>query len=488
MGHGGFLGSGLDWRGISADWARPVSGEGGPAAVAIDGQPVRARTFFGQPWPLAYLAFTEVWERFSYYGMTAILVLYMNQALLLPGRVEGIAGFATFRAGLEAVFGPMSTLALASQIFGLYTAFIYFTPVLGGLIADRVIGRRRGVMLGAVLMSAGHFAMAFDASFLLALVLLITGCGLLKGNISSQVGELYAQDDDAGRTHGFAIFSTGINFGAIGGPLICALLAQVYGWHAGFGLAGVLMLVGLATYAAGYRHLPPDRARVRADRNHVPLTKDEWKALAGIGGVAFISVFQSVAYSQNGNIGLVWIDRFVDLNFLGFHIPVGWFGSIDPAASVIAVPVLFGLWRWQERHGGEPGELTKIATGAWMAAIANLILVAASFDGGGVSVLAPVAYDIVLGFAFIYYWPTVLALVSRAAPTSMKATLMGAIFLSLFVSNFIIGWLGRFYEPLGPTGFWTLHAGIAATGGVLAMLLKHPLTRLLGAAETTSES
>jgi len=217
--------------------------------------PIGVRTFFGEPRALAYLAFTEAWERFSYYGMTAILVLYMTQALLMPGHVEQIAGFTSFRAGLEAVFGPLSALAPASQIFGLYTGFAYFTPVFGGIVADRWIGQRNAVVIGAVLMSAGHIAMAFDASFLIALLLLVVSCGLLKGNISTQVGGLYAAEDIAGHTRGYSIFSIGINVGAVAGPLLCGLLAQLYGWHAGFGLAGVLMLIGLATYLAGYREL-----------------------------------------------------------------------------------------------------------------------------------------------------------------------------------------------------------------------------------------
>jgi len=198
----------------------------------------RDRTFLGEPRALAYLAFTEAWERFSYYGMTALLVLYMSGELFLPGHVEHVAGFASFRAGLEGLFGPMTPVALASQIFGLYTGFVYFTPVFGGIIADRWIGKRNAVVIGALLMSAGHIAMAFDQSFLLALVLLVVGCGLLKGNISAQVGALYRDGDGAGRTRGFAIFSTAINIGAVAGPLACGLLAQLYGWHAGFGLAG----------------------------------------------------------------------------------------------------------------------------------------------------------------------------------------------------------------------------------------------------------
>src|SRR5262245_14776910 len=175
----------------------------------------------GHPKGLFYLAFTEAWERFSYYGMTALLVLYMVNQLLLPGHVEHIAGFAGFRAAVESVVGPLSPQALASQIFGLYAGLVYFTPLLGGLIADRWIGQRNAVVLGAVSMSAGHIAMAFDQSFLLALLLLVTGSGLLKGNISSQVGALYPADDEARRSHGFVVFSTAINIGAAAGSLVC---------------------------------------------------------------------------------------------------------------------------------------------------------------------------------------------------------------------------------------------------------------------------
>ncbi len=232
---------------------------------------------------LAYLSFTEAWERFSYYGMTSILVLYMSQALLMPGHVEGIVGFAGFRSALESVFGPLSTLALASQIMGLYTGLVYFTPVLGGWIADRLIGRRVAVMLGAVLMSGGHLAMAFDASFLLALLLLISGSGLLKGNISTQVGELYAESDGEGRTRAFAIFSVSINVGALLGPLLVGLLAQLYGWHVGFGLAGALMLIGLATYVAGFRYLPRDRPRSEPARVKAPLGASPMAYRRGIG-------------------------------------------------------------------------------------------------------------------------------------------------------------------------------------------------------------
>jgi proton-dependent oligopeptide transporter, POT family len=438
-----------------------------------------ARTFLGEPRALAYLAFTEAWERFSYYGMTALLVLYMSEALLLPEHVEHVAGFAAFRAGLESVFGPMSPLALASQIFGLYTGFVYFTPVLGGLLADRWIGQRNAVVVGAGLMSAGHIAMAFDVSFLLALVLLIVGCGLLKGNISTQVGSLYAEDDSAGRTRGFSIFSIGINVGAVAGPLACGLLAQLYGWHAGFGLAGVLMLLGLATYLTGYRELSASVSAHHVDIPAGPLDRAQWRIVGALVVVMAITMFQSIAYYQNTNIALIWIDRSVDLNLLGFHMPVAWFNSIDPLVSIIAVPFLFALWRWQAARAGEPGELVKIGTGAWLTCGANLLLVLACAMTRRVPLLVPIIYDVLLGIAFLYYWPTLLALVSRAAPPRLRATMMGTVFLSLFLGNITLGWLGGFFERMTALQFWALHAGIAATGGVLALLLRRRLERAL---------
>jgi len=441
------------------------------AETTIDRQGAAPATFFGQPMGLAYLAFTEAWERFSYYGMTAILVLYMSQSLLTPGHVEHIAGFPQLRAGLESLFGPMSTLALASQIYGLYTGFVYFTPIFGGMVADRWLGRRQAVMLGAVLMSAGHIAMAFDVSFLLAITLLIVGCGLLKGNISAQVGGLYAEDDGEGRTRGFAIFSMGINVGAVVGPLLVGLLAQLYGWHAGFGLAGVLMLLGLVTYLAGYRYLPEASAAQRAEREHAPLTAHQWRIIAALFLVAALTVCQSVIYYQNSNVALVWIDRSVDLNLLGFHVPVAWFNSIDPFVSIVSVPLLFAVWARQAARGTEPGEVGKIALGAWIAAAANLCLVVGCLLSPRPSALFPIAYDVLLGVAFLYYWPTLLALVSRAAPPQVRATLMGSVFLSLFVGNLIVGWVGGLYEHMTPAAFWGLQVAIGAAGAILASLL-----------------
>jgi proton-dependent oligopeptide transporter, POT family len=439
----------------------------------------RARTFFGQPPALGFLAFTEAWERFSYYGMTSLLVLYMTQALFMPGHVGRIAGFGAYRAGLEAVLGKMTTLGLATQTFGLYTGLVYLTPLFGGLIADRVIGRRNAVVAGAILMSAGHIAMAFDRSFLLALLLLITGCGLLKGNISTQVGQLYAEDDAAGRTRGFSIFSMAINVGAVAGPLTCGLLAQLYGWHVGFGLAGALMLIALATYLAGYRYLSESARGTAAREPKTPLDAKQKRAIAALFVVMAITIPHSIAFYQNSNIGLIWINAHVDLMAGHFRMPTAWFGgAMDSFISIACVPFLFALWRWQARHGGEPGEIAKIGVGAALAASANLVLAVSAALSDPVSPLVPAAYEIILGVAFIWQWPTLLALVSRVAPQRLKSTLMGVAFLTLSVANSLMGRIGALYEHMSPAQFWTMNAGIAATGAVLALLLRRPLGRM----------
>jgi len=435
--------------------------------------------FFGHPRGLAYLAFTEAWERFSYYGMAALLVLYMVNQLLLPGHVEHVAGFAAFRNGLESLFGPLSTQALASQIFGLYSGFVYFTPVLGGWIADRWNGQRNAVVLGALSMAGGHIAMSFDRSFLFALLLLIVGSGLLKGNISAQVGGLYPANDEARRTRGFAIFSTAINFGAVVGPLFCGFLGERYGWHLGFGTAAVFMLCGLATYLSGFRHLPAkvERKMLAA----APMTVGDWKIVAALLAVMAIAVFQSIAYYQLANVLPVWLQLHGNMNVGGFEIPIPWYQSVDPLFSILFVPVIFALWRWQDRHGGEPSELGKIGQGAWLCAGANLILVAAIAASGSGKVLWlwPFLYCGLQGIAFVFYWPTLLALVSRAAPAKINATMMGICFLTLFIANNLIGWIGTFYEEMTPLAFWTMHAGIAAAGGILVLLFGPALKRVL---------
>jgi len=366
------------------------------STVEVTGKRAGDATFLGQPKGLFYLAFTEAWERFSFYGMTALVVLYMVNQLLLPGHVEHIGGFSGFRAALESIVGPLSTQALASQIFGLYSGFVYFTPLLGGMIADRWIGQRNAVVIGALSMSGGHIAMTFDQSFLLALLLLVVGSGFLKGNISAQVGALYPPEDEARRTRGFVIFSTGINIGAVIGPLLCGLLAQLYGWHYGFGIAAIFMLLGLATYLYGYRYLP---ARVeRRKFEGARLTAAERGIVYALVVVMIITIFQSTSYYQLYNVNPIWIQQHVRAEVGSFRIPVPWYQSLNSLFSIVGVPLVFWIWRYQASRRREPNELAKIGIGAWMAAASNLILVAAIIALGNAPIhpMWPFLYSAIL--------------------------------------------------------------------------------------------
>jgi len=439
------------------------------------------RTFLGHPRGLAYLAFTELWERFSYYGMTALLALYLGKQLLLPGHAEHVLGLGALRTLFE-FRGPMSDQAFASLIYGWYGGLVYFTPILGGWIADRLIGAKRTVTLGALLMSGGHLAMSFDTSFLIALAMLIIGSGCLKGNISAQVGTLYPAEAESLRERGFTIFSTGINIGSVLGPLATGAVAAIYGWHAGFALAAVLMLVALVIYLAGQRHLP-DPEVVRRERKQLPaLTPAERRRTWALIGLIALTILPNIAYPMIWNIGIVWVDQHVSLGTPFGTVPASWFNSVDSFASILAAAPLVALWAWQARRGTEPGGIVKVAIGSAIIGVSALLMAAGSMglqDGGKVSVLWALAGFFGMGIAFMWYWPVLLALVSKAAPTKVNSTLMGGAFLSLFVGSTTMGWVGSFYDQMSPAAFWTLDAAIGFAGALLAFALHRPLSRIL---------
>jgi proton-dependent oligopeptide transporter, POT family len=433
---------------------------------------------------LFYLAFTEAWERFSYYGMTALLALYLVQQLLTPGHADQVLGLDALRRVME-VRGPMSDAAFASLIYGWYGGLVYFTPILGGLVADRWLGTKATVVLGALLMSAGHIAMTFDATFLIALALLIAGSGCLKGNISAQVGQLYPVAAESLRTQGYAIFSAGINIGAVAGPLVCGGLAAAFGWHAGFGCAAGLMIVALVTYLAGQRHLPSGRRRGERPE-HPPLTADERRRTWLLILVIALTVLPNIAYPMIWNIGIRWIEEQASLGTPLGAIPAAWFNSVDSLFSVLAVPPLVVLWRWQAKRRREPGEVAKIGIGsALVGASALFIVLGALFPGGDgrAAVYWPLACYAGMGIAFLYYWPVTLALISQAAPAKLNSTLMGGAFLSLFVGSVIMGWIGSFYDQMSAAAFWTVDAAIGFAGSLIVWLIHRPLTSALAPRE-----
>lgn len=321
--------------------------------------------------------------------------------------------------------------------------------------------------------------MTFDQSFLLALLLLIVGSGLLKGNISAQVGSVYPPDDEARRTRGFAIFSTAINFGAVVGPLLCGFLGDRYGWHVGFGAAALFMLGALAVYLSGYRYLPA-RVERKTKSAAAPLTREDRKTVGALIGVMAITVLAYIAYYQLSNILPVWLQAHADLNAGSFRIPIEWFYSIDPLVSILSVPFLFALWDRQARAGREPNALIKIAIGSFICGSGYFVLIAAiALSPGRILWLWPVLFCAVQGVGFMYFWPTLLALVSRAAPAGINATMMGVCFLTLFVANNLIGRIGTYYEKMTPIAFWSLHAAIGGAGGLLMILFGGALGRIL---------
>jgi len=290
--------------------------------------------FLGHPRGLWYLAFTEAWERFSYYGMQSLLVLYMVNYLLKPGRIEHVAAFASFR---KLYFG-LDGQALASAIFGTYAAAVYLTPIFGGFLADRLLGRRRTVLLGALVMAAGHFLMAFEPAFLFALLCLVIGVGMFKGNIASQVGSLY-KPEDLRRADAFQIFYLGINAGVILSPLIVGTLGEKVGWHYGFAAAGVGMLLAIGIYLSGQKYLRTSdndpriaaaaKAAGIAAAPKTKLTGREWRAVFALILLIPVLAVAIVPNNQIFNAYLVWGDQ---------QTSSSWAKNCPPPGSSLSTP------------------------------------------------------------------------------------------------------------------------------------------------------
>jgi POT family proton-dependent oligopeptide transporter len=420
-----------------------------------------------------------MWERFSYYGMRALLVLYMTKYLLLNERVEDVVGLSALKRGLETVFGPLDIQPFSSQIYGLYTALVYLTPIFGGLIADRVLGRRRTIMLGAAIMAIGHFMMALEHLFLPALLLLILGNGAFKPNISVQVGDLYGPGDPR-RDRAFSIFYVGINLGAFLAPLVCGTLGEEVGWHFGFAAAGVGMSIGLITYIFAAPHLPPgDPPRARAA---AALRPDEKRRLAALAALFVpVALFWAV-YEQQGNTIALWADDFTDRAlWTDFEIPTTWFQAFNPLMIFAFTPPLLSLWARQSRRGREPSTITKMAIGCLGLALANAILIAAAWHAGvgKASWLWLFAYFIVLTIGELYISPIGLSLVSQVAPTRYLSVTMGAWLATSFVGNFGAGWLGSFWSSMDKAPFFALMSAIAVIASVAILALRKSLEAVL---------
>lgn len=439
------------------------------------------RTFLGHPVGLGYLAFTEAWERFSFYGMQTLLVLYMTKELLLPGHVENVALFQPFRA----LYGGIDGQALASAIFGTYAASVYLTPIFGGFLADRILGKRRTVLLGAITMALGHFLMAFETTFLFALLCLILGSGMFKGNISSQVGALYGPDD-LRRADAFQIFYLGINAGVIASPLVVGTLGEVFGWHYGFGAAGVGMLIGLAIYLAGQKHLPKDHfaPQQRAATLVLPkLARSEWTAVIALLLLIPVLAIAIVPNNQIFNAYLVWGDLQFDLRWGDTRLPTTWLITLDAVVSVSFLALVAMFYRWYGKHWREPDEITKLIIGSVISVGGVLCLymaAATQVPGEKIGMAWPVTFHVVNSIAFAHIFPISLALFSKAAPKAVNATMIGLYFLAFFVGNSLVGWVGGFFETMPTPAFWLMHAGFAVFSGSVFVLFRIFFGRHLG--------
>lgn len=410
--------------------------------------PPNEKSWFGHPRGLTVLFLTEMWEMFSFFGMRAILVYYMTMHL---------------------DFGQ----EYASLVYGAYAAFVYFTPVFGGMLADRWLGKDRAVVIGAATMALGHFMMSFDALFYPALCMIALGNGLFLPSLASQIEGLY-RDGDARSKSAYSIYYVGVNLGGFLAPLVCGTLGEAYGWHWGFTAAGIGMLLSLVIYLAGRRHLPREPARgAEARAARPPMDRAARERFALLIGIAAIVVIFRGAYEQNGNTIALWADTGIDRHLTtGWSIPMTWFQSVNSLAVFIFTPILVARWTRLAQRGVDTPLLARMAFGATIvgASYVALGMVAAWSEAHGVraSWVWLFVWFVVFTIGELYILPVGLALFGRMAPKGFRATSIATWFFAGFFGNLLAGVLGTLWSQMNHGLFFVL---IGAVSGLSAMLL-----------------
>jgi len=430
------------------------------------------RAFLGHPKGLGYLGFTEGCERFSYYSMQTLLVLYMVNYLLLPGRMENVVGLSWLNAH---VYPGLSGQPLASAIFGTYTALVYLTPIFGGIIADKWFGRNATLIVGGVLMAIGHFLMAIQPAFLLALLFLLLGVGAFKGNIATQVGALYGPND-LRRAMAFQIFYIFINVSVIIGPLISGTLGQKVGWHWGFGCAGVVMVLGLIIYLSGRKYLPAELPR--EEKKHAPkekMSRADWLQLTYLLILIPVLAVSLLTNQEIFNAYIVWGDQHFTLSLFGFSFPSTWLITIDAAVSFSMLVAVAAFWKWWGTRHREPDEISKMIIGSLFTIAGGLCLFMGALtqpDGGKISMFWPMMFELCNSIGFAHILPISLALFSKIAPRKITSTVIGLYYFSFFISNAVVGYVGGLYSSLPTTTFWLLHVASAVFGLIAFIVFK----------------
>jgi POT family proton-dependent oligopeptide transporter len=445
------------------------------------------RTFFGHPRGLSTLFFTEMWERFSYYGMRAFLILYMTA----PAAAGGL--------GLPD--------ADAASIYGTYTGSVWGAAIVGGLVADRFLGQYRSVLLGAIIIALGHFTLAFKALpfFYSGLALIVVGTGLLKPNVSTLVGSLY-EPGDARRDAGFSIFYMGINLGAFIGPLIAGWLAQRVDWHIGFASAGIGMTFGVTQYILGRKRLQPalDRLAAKplvatsatasttaASAAHTPdgragaagFTPAEWKRMGAIVIFFIVAILFWGAYEQAGSTLNLFADRYTRLEMFGVSFPSSWFQSVQPIFVILLAPAF--AWLWLRLGPREPSVPAKFAIGVFFMGVAFLVLAPAGALAQGGSGVRVSPFWLIAAYAIselgeLCLSPVGLSVVTKLSPVRIVGLMMGVWFLSNAGGNKLAGWAASFFGTMPLDRLFGEVAVILLVAAAVMFALVKPIRRLMG--------
>lgn len=404
------------------------------------------KTWFGHPPGLTILFLTQTWEQFSYYGMRSIVIYYMLTTLAMDQ-------------------------AASSLVFGTYVAFFYLTPMFGGAMTDRWLGRRRAIILGGSIMAVGHFLLTFEALFYPGLAVIAIGNGFFLPAIPAQIGDLYARDDPR-HAGAYNIYYVGINIGGFLAPFVCGTLGELYGWHWGFGAAGVGMVAGLLLYIFGGRYLPPERARVVTNqkRPRAPIPGRLILLMLAVGGAT--TLFRG-AYQQVGNTVAIWLDSGIDRSLGDFIIPMTWFQSLNPLFVFAMTPLLLAHWRGRAAAGRDRAAIAKMATGAALVGVSYVLLAALAFVAGNGQVgwLWLVLFFALLTLGELYILPTGLYLFDRLAPPGTNAFAVAAWYCTIFTGSLFSGVLGALWSSLDHAAFFLLLAGSSGAGALILLLL-----------------
>jgi len=438
------------------------------------------KELFGHPAGLYILFFTELWERFSYYGMRALLVLF-----LVASTTDANPGFGW-------------TKVEALSLYGIYTALVYISSIPGGIIADKWLGQKKAVMLGGWLLVAGHGILAVQAewAFYTGIVLIVAGVGCLKPNISTMVGGLYVAGDDR-RDKGFTIFYIGINVGAFLAGILVGSVALTYGWHYGFGLAGIGMAIGQIVFMFGQKYLVgigdatkalPEAERLALNK---PLTSIEKDRMI----VMFISFLMIIvfwgAFEQAGGLMNLYASEKTDrvISFYNFTVPAPWFQSVNSFFIITLGTSIAAFWYNWKRKGKEASSILKMAVGIIIMGWGFLFMTAASiqFQTDGTSAM----YWLVLAYLFhtvgeLCASPVALSYVTKLAPLKYASLMMGAYFAATGMGNYIAGWVGEWSQSAGELEIFAGIAIFCTIFGLLVLLFLKPLKRLAHGAEDFS--